>query len=405
MTVNLVSVIVTCYNKAKYLPPMLDSIILQNYANAEVIVVDDGSSDDSPRILDDYREKFQERGFPYYVIKQENKGLSKAVGIGLAEAKGEYVCFCDADDLLDKEYISLPVDYLNNHSDTQFVLFGIDTFRGDCDFAVIDDTFDLSLKTYSLSAFCSSICKIMIRRKLIVEKSLPALLQYDIQWQEPQVWIPLIAGRYKYGQINNVLYHYRLDAQSSNCKVINKIDFYRGVLSVFKNILHENGIYTDANLRMTEYKLLDFLYAQYPELSVKRSIEILLADGFKFNADALYDVFIHYNRLKTQMLKTLYGIRKPAGFAGYKRVIAYGVLGKQGKLYLDMFKRSFYKPNECWDLKGDGENVLKPDFSKLHKDDLVVVFPININVDFSPAFTVDVCDLLSDLYVKELFEL
>ncbi len=89
--------IVPIYNVEGYLSQCLDSIIAQTYQAWECILVDDGSKDGSGRICDDYQEK-DER---FMVIHKLNDGVSSARNIGLEQAKGEWVFFSDADDLLE----------------------------------------------------------------------------------------------------------------------------------------------------------------------------------------------------------------------------------------------------------------------------------------------------------------
>lgn len=90
----LISVIVPIYNAEKYLVRCLDSLITQNYDNLEIILVDDGSSDSSPMICDDYRAK-DER---VKVIHKKNAGVSEARNSGLDIAMGDYIHCTDADD-------------------------------------------------------------------------------------------------------------------------------------------------------------------------------------------------------------------------------------------------------------------------------------------------------------------
>lgn len=101
---RLVSVIVPIYNAASYLPQCLESICNQNYANLEIILVDDGSTDQSGRICDNYAMK-DER---IVVIHQKNAGLVVARKRGLEKAKGEYIGFVDADDYIEEDmFLSL----------------------------------------------------------------------------------------------------------------------------------------------------------------------------------------------------------------------------------------------------------------------------------------------------------
>lgn len=90
-----ISVIVPVYNIEKYLNDCIDSLINQTYKNIEILLIDDGSKDNSGNICDEYAQKDSR----IKVIHQENGGLSKARNTGLDNASGEYIMFCDSDDL------------------------------------------------------------------------------------------------------------------------------------------------------------------------------------------------------------------------------------------------------------------------------------------------------------------
>ncbi len=98
----LISVIVPVYNTAPYLPCCVDSILGQTYKKIEVILVDDGSSDESGYICDAYAEKDAR----VRVVYQPNGGVSKARNAGLRLAVGDYICFVDSDDWLEEDYFS-----------------------------------------------------------------------------------------------------------------------------------------------------------------------------------------------------------------------------------------------------------------------------------------------------------
>lgn len=96
----LISIIVPCYNTENYIEQCLDSLIHQSYKNLEIILVNDGSTDDTDAKIQPYLSDDRIR----YII-QENKGLSGARNTGLDIMKGEYVCFVDSDDFLHKDYV------------------------------------------------------------------------------------------------------------------------------------------------------------------------------------------------------------------------------------------------------------------------------------------------------------
>ena len=88
--------IVAVYNAARYLERCVNSICLQTYKNLEIILVNDGSTDNSGEICDDFAKNDKR----VLVIHQSNKGVSAARNIGINRAHGEYMMFVDADDFL-----------------------------------------------------------------------------------------------------------------------------------------------------------------------------------------------------------------------------------------------------------------------------------------------------------------
>lgn len=98
---DLISVVIPVYNVEKYLEKCLDSVTGQTYGNLEIILVDDGSTDNSGAICDRYAQKDSRVA----VIHQKNGGLSKARNVGMDTATGKYISFIDSDDYVGSCYI------------------------------------------------------------------------------------------------------------------------------------------------------------------------------------------------------------------------------------------------------------------------------------------------------------
>ena len=101
MESGVISVVVPVYNSAMYLDKCIQSILKQSYPNWELILVDDGSSDSSPSICDDFvRQDNRVR-----VVHIPNGGVSNARNVGIQRATGEYIAFVDSDDYVDKDFL------------------------------------------------------------------------------------------------------------------------------------------------------------------------------------------------------------------------------------------------------------------------------------------------------------
>ncbi len=108
----MISVIVPVYNVEKYLEKCVKSVQKQTYRALEIILVDDGSTDESGKICDELKKKDDR----IKVIHQKNQGLSAARNTGLEQAKGEYVAFIDSDDYIEKEMYERMLFALENNS-------------------------------------------------------------------------------------------------------------------------------------------------------------------------------------------------------------------------------------------------------------------------------------------------
>lgn len=98
---QLVSIIIPVYNVALYLERCLNSVLSQTYENYEVIIVNDGSTDNSLEICKRYSKQYKR----IKTYDQVNQGVSAARNFGLSRANGEYICFIDADDFVSDIYI------------------------------------------------------------------------------------------------------------------------------------------------------------------------------------------------------------------------------------------------------------------------------------------------------------
>lgn len=108
---NKISIIIPVYNKEKYIKQSIESVLNQTYKNLEIIIIDDGSTDNSREICRD----ISKRDSRINMISTENRGAGSARNLGLANAHGDFISFVDADDYLDSEFyeklLNLIIDY------------------------------------------------------------------------------------------------------------------------------------------------------------------------------------------------------------------------------------------------------------------------------------------------------
>lgn len=103
-----ISIIVTVYNKEKYLGRCVDTLVKQSYQNLEILLVDDGSTDSGGKLCDEYASNDKR----IKVIHKENGGLVSAWKRGVEESQGEYLCFVDSDDWIELQMVSDMAKYL-----------------------------------------------------------------------------------------------------------------------------------------------------------------------------------------------------------------------------------------------------------------------------------------------------
>ena len=116
----LISVVVVTYNRAYFLRDALGSILMQTFKDFEIILVDDGSTDNTREFAEDYK------GIRY--IFQEHGGISKARNTAVDAARGKWIAFLDSDDLWKKEKLQKQVDYITVHPECRIVYTGLKNF-------------------------------------------------------------------------------------------------------------------------------------------------------------------------------------------------------------------------------------------------------------------------------------
>lgn len=121
MPQELVSIVSPCYNVGPYIGRFLDSLIAQTYKNLEIILVNDGATDNTGEIIESYLPRLKAEGYNVLYIVQENGGQSCAVNNALKHVTGKFLTWPDPDDWLTPDSIEKRVDFLEKHRDVGLV--------------------------------------------------------------------------------------------------------------------------------------------------------------------------------------------------------------------------------------------------------------------------------------------
>ena len=200
---KLISVIIPVYNAGQYIERCVESVLSQTYSNLEVVLVNDGSKDNSGRLCDKYKEVDARVN----VIHIENSGVSKARNIGLSVAKGEYISFLDADDYLDKNFLFVLCDRLENDLTDVCVCVADEKVKNrEASIINIDDTFNI-LDYKFITCVWGKLYRQTILKDIIFSE--------DIFVAEDTFFFLQVLNRVqKLSVINGELYHYTENANS-----------------------------------------------------------------------------------------------------------------------------------------------------------------------------------------------
>lgn len=207
-----VSIIVPIYNSECYLAECLDSILAQSYSDFELILVDDGSTDGSTEICDEYIKK--DSRIKCYRV--ENGGVSYARNIGLDKSQGKYVTFVDSDDFVSPDFLLVGVNQMNADEGLDFIQFSIDRFDDGGVYFVEEssDTRQPLIEYVKNSGFLGSACASLMKNNII--KSQKIRFNTSLVLGEDQAFV------YEYmsfcrqcAKRSEIKYHYRSNQQSA----------------------------------------------------------------------------------------------------------------------------------------------------------------------------------------------
>ncbi len=176
----LVSVIIPTYNRGWILKEAIDSVLAQNFTDFELLVVNDGSTDNTQDILNSHKKDI-------IVLQQNNKGVSAARNMGIASSSGRFIAFLDSDDLWLPKKLSIQVDFFNANPDALicqteeiWVRNGIRVNHGKRHKKLSGNIFKPSLSLCLVSPSAVMIKRSLFETTGMFDETLPACEDYDL---------------------------------------------------------------------------------------------------------------------------------------------------------------------------------------------------------------------------------
>lgn len=265
-----ISIILTSYNYADYIKEAIDSVINQTYRNWELIIIDDGSKDNSVEIIKEYCQK-DSRINLYTHENIVNKGLKESILLGLNKASCEWVCFLESDDVLALNYLEEKINCLNSTPNVNFIFNDIEFFGDENLTRGFDNYLALRNKTLNEKInytdllevnLVTTFSSVMAKKSAMMKCTFDSPLAQSIDWL---LWIQLLINN-KSAYVNKKLTKWRMHSGSySNCSDYN--DKYK----VQKWLLY----YLNGNRNNSQIELYSLLNRPFIEKLFRPQIKFL----------------------------------------------------------------------------------------------------------------------------------
>ena len=261
----LFSIIVPVYNTEKYIEESLNSIVKAMDTDCEVIIINDGSTDNSEQVVLDFINKLPEKYKNNFIYtKKENKGLADTKNVGLELSRGKYISVVDSDDYIGEDFYTIARKYINNNSDMLiydvYVVFEKDrkwnyTSRGKT------DSKEEEIVAFLNGAISGSSCNKIIKKELYNDYRFPVGKEYE----DTAVTPFLISNAKNITYLPYALYYYRQREKSIVATNTLMSAFYKIASNISEVIISKN-------LDMENYKYV------INEFITDRMLEMLTQD-------------------------------------------------------------------------------------------------------------------------------
>ena len=308
-----ISIIIPVFNTSKYLPDCLDSILNQKFDDFEIICINDGSTDDSKEILNQYAQKDPR----IKIINQKNQGLAASRNHGIDHAKGDYILFIDSDDYIEKDSLEEIYDIaFNNNLD--LLLFKMINFDSKTKKLSQYSYFEMNkLKKRVKNKIFSyeDIKKILFRISVtapgkLYKRELISDLRFNegIIFEDNPFFIEMMINVKRAYYYEKYLYFRRIHDESITNSNYERFSDVITSYQFITNVLKENNQYEDLKVKLFNRQCRDIYlrYSQVPDSYKSDFYQKIKSEFFKINSKLDADVLNRANqRSKTIFLNAL----------------------------------------------------------------------------------------------------
>ena len=322
MKTETISIIIPVYNVENYLRSCLDSVLSQTYKDFEVLMVNDGSTDSSGVICQEFAER--DRRFHYF--EKENGGLSDARNYGIERAQGEYLTFIDSDDFLFEDYLE-NLYHASRLSDSDITIGGYCRF-GDSNFYFYNDRFKsdslVSVKDFQAIQYLDSMLDVtfitfstawgkLFKRELFSELRFPYGKYAEDQFL---IW-KLYMKADKIYVFNGASYVYRMNPSGlSNIFTLKHLDYIDAIEERIKETKDIEGIEIQHSFNMYRY-VLQRILGQLEEhdyideaKEVRKKLELAEQGQYSFLSDEVKEIEVENGGELISIIVPIYNVEK-----------------------------------------------------------------------------------------------
>lgn len=277
----MISIIIPVYNVSQYLNECIQSVINQSYQNFECILIDDGSSDGSETICDQWTQHDNR----IRVIHQPNQGVSKARNKGIAEAQGEYIAFIDSDDWIDSNYLNTLLRPIEE-SNVDLVVCGLQQHYSNETFKNYSyKTGIIHIERQDTKAFTDINKKFLLFGPVIKLYKRTIIQTHNIHFPPEYTYGEDLLFNYNYLEyvkaiyiIDQCLYHYRIigNGTLSSIKRINQFEIDYAQWNILKDFFYRKNLWNDYSTSYLYHRLWWCMYdtiLSFPERLKGKSIK------------------------------------------------------------------------------------------------------------------------------------